>query len=98
MRYSNIKKSVIEQFKAPQGHKIVPFILGAPGGGKSACAREIMAEVTLIARDEMGFRMLIGRQALKREWIVDPSRSFMAADDVMFVRQAAVRSRTDEEE
>jgi hypothetical protein len=61
-------------------------------------AREVMAEVTLIARDEMGFRMLIGRQALKREWIVDPSRSFMAADDVMFVRQAAVRSRTDEEE
>lgn len=47
MRYSNIKKSVVEQFKAPQGNKIVPFILGAPGGGKSACAREIMAELGL---------------------------------------------------
>jgi hypothetical protein len=47
MRYSNIKKSVVEQFKAPQGHKIVPFILGAPGGGKSACAREIMDELGL---------------------------------------------------
>lgn len=47
MRYSNIKKSVVEQFKAPQGNKIVPFILGAPGGGKSACAREIMSELGL---------------------------------------------------
>lgn len=47
MRYSNIKKSIVEQFKAPQGNKIVPFILGAPGGGKSACAREIMAELGL---------------------------------------------------
>jgi hypothetical protein len=47
MRYSNIKKSVVEQFKAPQGNKIVPFILGAPGGGKSACARDIMAELGL---------------------------------------------------
>lgn len=47
MRYSNIKKSVVEQFKAPQGNKIVPFILGAPGGGKSACARDIMSELGL---------------------------------------------------
>ena len=47
MRYSNIKKSVVEQFKAPNGNKIVPFILGAPGGGKSACARDIMSELGL---------------------------------------------------
>ena len=45
MRYSHIKTSVLEQFKAPQGNKIVPFILGAPGGGKSACAREVINEL-----------------------------------------------------
>lgn len=45
MRYSNIKTSILEQFKAPRGNAIVPFILGAPGGGKSACAREIIAEL-----------------------------------------------------
>ena len=45
MRYSNIKTSIVEQFKAPQGNKVVPFILGAPGGGKSACARDIVAEL-----------------------------------------------------
>lgn len=47
MRYQNIKTSIIEQFKAPQGNKVVPFILGAPGGGKSAVAREAMSELGL---------------------------------------------------
>ncbi len=47
MRFSHIKTSVLEQFKAPNGNKIVPFILGAPGGGKSAAAREIMQELGL---------------------------------------------------
>lgn len=45
MRYQNIKTSIIEQFKAPQGNKVVPFILGAPGGGKSAVAREAIREM-----------------------------------------------------
>jgi hypothetical protein len=60
-------------------------------------AREVVAEVTLIARDELGFRMLIGRQALKRGWIVDPARSFMASDDVMFVRQRSSIASSEEE-
>ena len=42
MRYNSIKQSVLAQFNAPQGNQIVPFILGAPGGGKSACARDIV--------------------------------------------------------
>lgn len=39
--------------------------------------REVLAEVTLSNRDEMGFRMLIGREALRRGYIVDPARSFL---------------------
>jgi hypothetical protein len=39
--------------------------------------REVLAEVTLSNRDEMGFRMLIGREALRRGFIVDPARSFL---------------------
>jgi len=35
------------------------------------------AEVTLTNRDTMGFRMLIGRQALRRRFAVDPARSFL---------------------
>jgi hypothetical protein len=45
MRYSDIKTSISEQFAAPGGKAIVPFILGAPGGGKSAVAREVIAEL-----------------------------------------------------
>lgn len=38
---------------------------------------EFPAEVTLTNRDAMGFRMLIGRQALRRRFAVDPARSFL---------------------
>jgi hypothetical protein len=42
MRYSEIKLSIVHQFAAPGGNRIVPFIIGAPGGGKSACARDVV--------------------------------------------------------
>ncbi len=34
-------------------------------------------DVTLVRRDLMGFRMLLGRRALKRRFLVDCSRSFL---------------------
>jgi hypothetical protein len=33
-------------------------------------------EMTLTDRDEMGFRMLLGRRALRRRFVVDPGSSF----------------------
>ena len=35
-------------------------------------------ELTLTRRDEMGFRMLLGRQGLRKRALVDPGRSFRA--------------------
>jgi len=38
---------------------------------------EYRAEITLTRRDEMGFRMLLGRRALRRRFVVDSGRSFI---------------------
>ena len=37
-------------------------------------------ELTLVRRDLMGFRMLVGREALRRRLVVDPGRSFLAGE------------------
>jgi hypothetical protein len=34
-------------------------------------------EITLVNRDPMGFRMLLGRQALRGRFLIHPSRSFL---------------------
>ena len=39
--------------------------------------REYPIELTLTSRDEMGFRMLLGREAVRRRALVDPGRSYL---------------------
>ncbi|MGQ0616386.1 MAG: ATP-dependent zinc protease family protein [Acidimicrobiia bacterium] len=39
------------------------------------------AELSLTRRDEMGFRMLLGRRAIRRRFLVDPGRSFRGGGD-----------------
>ena len=40
-------------------------------------SRRFDIDLTLTNRDEMGFRMLLGREALKRRFLIDPGRSFL---------------------
>lgn len=35
-------------------------------------------ELTLTSRDEMGFRMLLGREAVRSRFVIDPAKSFLA--------------------
>lgn len=39
--------------------------------------RDLAAELTLTNRDDMGFRMLVGREALRGSILVDPGRSYV---------------------
>ncbi len=52
----------------------------------------IAIELTLTRRDAMGFRMLLGRRALRGRFVVDPKRSFRAGVSKR-VRRAARKER-----
>ena len=49
-------------------------------------------DLTLTRRDEMGFRMLLGREALRRVYLVDPGRSYLAGRPPSNVRRANRRA------
>jgi hypothetical protein len=49
--------------------------------------QEVDAEVTLSKRDEMGFRMLVGREALCQGFLVDPSGSYLGGRPKPSVRR-----------
>lgn len=44
-------------------------------------------EISLANRDEMGFRMLLGRKALKGKILVDPSHSFLLTHPITLTKK-----------
>ncbi len=64
--YRSVKSSSGQSEKRPVIH--TTMLVGA---------QQITIDVTLTRRDEMGFRMLIGREALRRRFTVDPGRSYL---------------------
>jgi hypothetical protein len=57
---------------------LAPIVLGG---------RAIDAEITLTSRDEMGFRMLIGREALTQGFTVDSTASYLGGRPKKAIRQ-----------
>ncbi len=45
--------------------------------------RRFRTELTLSRRDEMGFRMLLGRRSVRNRFLVDPGRSFLGGGDTV---------------
>ncbi len=50
--------------------------------------RTVTAEVTLTSRDQMGFRMLIGREALRQGFLIDSRRSYVGGRPKKSVRRS----------
>ncbi|MCR8669969.1 RimK/LysX family protein [Agrococcus sp. HG114] len=48
--------------------------------------RSVTTEVTLARRDEMGFRLLVGREALRQGFAVDAARSYLGGRPPRAVR------------
>ena len=61
----------------------------------SVVGLDLMAELTLTNRDEMGFRMLVGREAMRGALLVDPGRSYVGPRPTRALRR---RNRTVEGE
>lgn len=71
-----VRAPLVEQrhVKSSMGHaSIRPVILTTIRLGEQTWP----TEVTLVNRDPMGFRMLLGRRALKGRFIIHPARSFI---------------------
>jgi hypothetical protein len=49
--------------------------------------RTVTTEMTLSSRDQMGFRMLVGREALRQGFLVDPARSYLGGRPQVAVRR-----------
>jgi len=75
------------QVTSSTGHKEVRYVIetAASIGGEV-----FNIELTLTNRDELGFRMLIGRQAVRGHFIIDPGRSYCTSSP----RQRSAKSST----
>jgi hypothetical protein len=62
------------QIRSSSGHETLRPVIVVP---VLIAGSMVDIEISLVNRDMMGFRMLLGREALRGRFIVDPQRSFV---------------------
>lgn len=72
------------EVRSSSGHRETRYVVLLP---LVLAGREVTAEVTLTDRDEMGFRMLVGREALVQGFVVDPAVSYAGGRPERSVRR-----------
>ena len=60
--------------RSSSGHQSLRPVIGTT---LALAGHNFHVELTLARRDEMGFRMLLGRQSVRGRFVVDPGRSFL---------------------
>ena len=77
---------VVEQrdVRSSSGHVEERYVVRLDVG---LAGRVVDAEVTLSNRDEMGFRMLVGRESLVRGYLVDAGGSYLGGRPTLAVRR-----------
>jgi hypothetical protein len=70
--------------RSSSGHEQHRYVVRV---GLRLLGRTVTTDVTLTRRDEMGFRMLIGRDALRQGFLVDSGQSYLGGRPKRTVRR-----------
>lgn len=77
---ATVVEAKVEEFRlvrSSSGHSELRPVICSP---IRIGAHEFDVDLTLTSRDEMGFRMLLGRAAVRKRFVVDPGRSYQQKD------------------
>ena len=74
----------VREVRSSSGHTEERFVVPVE---VTLVGRTVTAEVTLSRRDEMGFRMLVGREALRQGYAVDPGHSYLGPRPKLALRR-----------
>ncbi|GAB4521106.1 MAG: ATP-dependent zinc protease [Parvularculaceae bacterium] len=88
------------EIRSSTGHRQTRYVIitrvALAGGPHGLPCESWPIELTLTSRDEMGFRMLLGRQAVRGRFMVDPGASFLFLGKTERYRASALpRARTE---
>lgn len=75
----------VREVRSSSGHAETRYLVATT---ITLAGRTVPIELTLSRRDEMGFRMLVGREALRQGFVVDPGASYRGGRPPRAVRRA----------